>query len=543
MRVQKRTYQNIVERSVGRALMLSICLVLGSGFIGFSQNNDVKNVEFTFCESNITAIDLNKAIGISFPDGTGCWYNESNEKVSNIFLPESPVKDVYTFHFLVESSLQSCDLKENDRYILTIRRNSITPPEGDEEQFFCSQPGEAPAIADFIVDGENIVWYSQAQGGEPISRSELLENGKTYYAAERLPGCGESVDRLTVTAIIDVKPDLLVHDPGPQQPGFDLTNLEVEDGNNATGKLTYHSEIPKSADDMSCQLEGTKVTKSQTVCVMKATAGGCYDVEEVKLTIEACDIELTADVTHLKCFGDDNGSIKLSLTSSAEVEFEYLWSNGDDGPLVENLTAGDYTVTVKSDNTCEDIVREFTIEQPDELQLTFETVNETGVDRKDGQAKALVQGGTPAYSYLWDDVIKQTTASITQLSKGEYKVVITDKNGCETSGVAIIEEDILVPDGFSPNGDGINEKFIVAGLEKYPKAHMEVVNRWGQVVYKKSGYGNETRWGSEDAWWDGRSNAKLGIGNGLLPAGTYIYFLKVSPDSSKIIKGTIFINR
>jgi gliding motility-associated-like protein len=101
----------------------------------------------------------------------------------------------------------------------------------------------------------------------------------------------------------------------------------------------------------------------------------------------------------------------------------------------------------------------------------------------------------------------------------------------------------LVPDGFSPNGDGINEKFVIAGMGEYPDAYLEVVNRWGQIVFKRRSYGNESRWGAEDAWWDGRSNSKLGMGNGILPAGTYIYFLKLSPESSKVIKGTIFINR
>jgi gliding motility-associated-like protein len=526
-----------------RILLILTSIVVGINFKGFTQNKTVKEVEISFCESNIIAIDLNKAIGLSFPDGTGYWYNESNERVSNIFIPKAPVQEVYSFYFQVENAVVNCNLNLNDRYTINIRRNDIAPPLGDEQQNFCSQPGEEPTLADLHVEGESILWYSQAQGGEKLTSAELLENGKTYYAAERLAGCGESIDRLAVTALVDVVPKLQVNDPGSQQPGFDIANLTVEDQHEAVGEITWHTQRPESAEDMSCLMKETKIFETQTICVMKVTPNGCYDIAEVNITIDACDIKVLAEVNHVRCFGEENGSIELKVTSSADVNFEYLWSNGDDGFLVENLTAGDYTVTVKPDNSCEDIVKEFTITQPEELQLTVEAKNETGVGRKDGQAKALVQGGTPAYKYLWDDIGSQTSATAIQLGKGEYKVVVTDENGCEVSGIALIEEDLLFPDGFSPNGDGINEKFKIAGLEKYPDAYLEVVNRWGQVVYKKKSYGNESRWGTEDAWWDGRSASKLKVGNGLLPAGTYIYFLKLGGDSSKVIKGTIFINR
>ena len=526
-----------------KTLLILTSIVVGLDFNGFTQNKTVKEVEIAFCESNLTAIDLNKAIGLSFPDGTGCWYNDSNEKVSNIFIPKTPVQEVYIFHFKVENALVSCNLNANDKYTVTIRRNEIAPPVGDDKQYFCSQPGEEPTLANLHVEGESILWYNEVQGGEKLTSAELLENGKTYYAADRLAGCGESIDRLAVTAFVDVAPKLLVHDPGAQQPGFDVADLIVEDQHEAVGEITWHTQRPQSAEDMSCQMGGTKIYETQSICVMKVTPNGCYDIADVSIKIDACDIEVLAEVNHVKCFGEENGSIELTLTSSADVNFEYEWSHGDYGSYTGNLVAGNYAVVVKPDNSCEEIHREFTILQPEELQLTVETVNETGVGRKDGEAKALVQGGVPDYLFQWDDPSRQQSATAIQLGKGEYKVVVTDENGCEVSGIALIEEDLLTPDGFSPNGDGINEKFKIAGLEKYPDAYLEVVNRWGQVVYKKKSYGNESRWGTEDAWWDGRSNSKLGIGSGLLPAGTYIYFLKLSPDSSKMIKGTLFINR
>lgn len=103
------------------------------------------------------------------------------------------------------------------------------------------------------------------------------------------------------------------------------------------------------------------------------------------------------------------------------------------------------------------------------------------------------------------------------------------------------DEDLFISDGFSPNGDGINDLFVIKGLDKYLNARLEVYNRWGDLVYEKDSYGNTSRWGTTDAWWDGYSiNA---IGNKPLPAATYIYFLKLGDHKSKVLSGTIFINR
>jgi gliding motility-associated-like protein len=540
---QTGTYKKTVESSVTKSLLLSIYLAIGSGFVGFSQNHLIKEVEISFCESNIVPIDLNKAIGFNFPEGTGFWYNESREVVSNIFLPLSEAKDLYEFYFLVENANVSCDLHVDDRYVVRVRRNIIPTPQGEADQFFCADAEMIPVLADLQVEGEMIQWYDKADGGTKLDESHVLKDGTIYYAAEREPGCGESSIRLAVTAHIDITPNLVIQDPGPQQPGYELANLVIEDLNGASGELTFHSSKPQSADDMSNSIEEEQIYESQTLYVMKATKNGCYDVKELRLVIEACDFELQADITHVKCFGDETGSIDLSLTSADDLNFEYSWSNGETGSYIENLPAGTYAVTVKPDNSCHEIYREFTIVEPEELQLTIKTVKVSKAGNKDGKATALVEGGMPDYLYQWDDVARQQTATAILLEKGKYTVVVSDENGCEVTGTALVDENLLVPDGFSPNGDGINEKFVIAGMGEYPDAYLEVVNRWGQIVFKRRSYGNESRWGAEDAWWDGRSNSKLGMGNGILPAGTYIYFLKLSPESSKVIKGTIFINR
>jgi len=79
-------------------------------------------------------------------------------------------------------------------------------------------------------------------------------------------------------------------------------------------------------------------------------------------------------------------------------------------------------------------------------------------------------------------------------------------------------------------------------LSSFENPIIEIFNRWGNKVYKKDHYGNVDYWGSEaDAWWDGRSDNKLTIGNQDLPVGTYFYVFKL--NSTKILTGFIFLNK
>ncbi|WP_299524415.1 gliding motility-associated C-terminal domain-containing protein, partial [Winogradskyella sp.] len=87
---------------------------------------------------------------------------------------------------------------------------------------------------------------------------------------------------------------------------------------------------------------------------------------------------------------------------------------------------------------------------------------------------------------------------------------------------------------FSPNGDGVNETFVIDCLERFPNNKLEVYNRWGNIVYSKNGYLND---------WNGTSNGRAVINqSGELPVGTYYYVLDLG-DGSEPRVGWVYINR
>jgi gliding motility-associated-like protein len=99
-----------------------------------------------------------------------------------------------------------------------------------------------------------------------------------------------------------------------------------------------------------------------------------------------------------------------------------------------------------------------------------------------------------------------------------FQYVLCSPVGCDTATVFVdvacteVKDTIIIYNGFSPNGDNINEYFKIENIEKHPDSDVKVYNRWGNLVFEKKGYKND---------WDGKFN------NRDLPTGTYFYRLEI----------------
>jgi gliding motility-associated-like protein len=98
-----------------------------------------------------------------------------------------------------------------------------------------------------------------------------------------------------------------------------------------------------------------------------------------------------------------------------------------------------------------------------------------------------------------------------------YNLTVTDNKGCSSSDEILVKvlKQIQIPNVFTPNADGINDKWQIKNLATYPGCTVDIYNRYGQPVYHSIGY-NEP--------WDGTSKGKA------VPAATY-YFI-INPKNS-----------
>ena len=132
------------------------------------------------------------------------------------------------------------------------------------------------------------------------------------------------------------------------------------------------------------------------------------------------------------------------------------------------------------------------------------------------------------------------TVTVTVVAMGNYVntaiisgVEFDPSMANNNSSVETFPSDFFIPEGFSPNGDGINDVFFIRGIDNYSNNAFSVFNRWGDKVFSASNYQNT---------WDGKATMGTRVGGDELPVGTYFYTLDLG-NGSPVFKGTIYLNK
>ncbi|MBL7963022.1 MAG: gliding motility-associated C-terminal domain-containing protein [Flavobacteriales bacterium] len=165
---------------------------------------------------------------------------------------------------------------------------------------------------------------------------------------------------------------------------------------------------------------------------------------------------------------------------------------------------------------------------------TAQTTLEATATTSTGTAYWTLQSGSGAIVSPSDP-----NTSVNQLATGENWFVWVVENGeCGTTydSLLVLVEDctdpLKVPDAFSPNGDGVNDVFVIQGLDAYDVRHLMVFNRYGNKVLDRSPYNND---------WDGTSDTGLNRTE-KLPESTYYFILDLGEGTDKVT-GYIYLRR
>jgi gliding motility-associated-like protein len=231
-------------------------------------------------------------------------------------------------------------------------------------------------------------------------------------------------------------------------------------------------------------------------------------------------VNATAAVAQPLCHDSPDGSI-IVAAQSGTAPFTFAWDNGASGDSLLNLGGGDYGITITDANGCtwDSLI---TVTLPDAIQVdTILSVYGNGHNIStwggaNGSIELATSGGTPPYSYAWTD----GSASSTRygLTAGTYTVTVTDANGCSLELLITLTQpdELAMPSGFTPNGDGNNDAFVIHGLDAYPNNQLTVFNRWGNVVFDQLRYAND---------WRGENQQGQ-----QLPDGTYFVILRLNDE-------------
>lgn len=262
-------------------------------------------------------------------------------------------------------------------------------------------------------------------------------------------------------------------------------------------------------------------------------ANGCADYVTFPvhvLTTAPFTIEETINAA--KCYGDDDGSIFVSILNGSGA-YTYTWQNGPTVPLLTSLQPGSYSVTVTDTKTNCTTGKGITLTQPDSLDMAAEVspdICSEGV----GAIKLAVTGGTVPYKYIWSN--DSAGSEIQGLHAGNYEVTVADYNGCNKRYTIPLRDSsgrIHIHNALSPNGDGFNDVWLIDLIEDNPHNEVQILNKWGNVIWEKRGYNND---------WDG-----VGMSGDKLPDGTYYYIVRLNnPDprcAESMYKGALLIKR
>lgn len=256
--------------------------------------------------------------------------------------------------------------------------------------------------------------------------------------------------------------------------------------------------------------------------------GSCASVARSKLinVIPAPVAAFTPD--------DSAGCFPFAVTfnNQSQNSDAWKWNFGDGGtstslsPSYTYNNPGVYSVTLiaSAQGKCFD-----TLEQKNLIQVSaYPEAAFTGTPAENIPVElhlasfAFANGSQNASTYLWNfgDGTSSTAADAAHQyqSPGNYTVTlqVTNEAGCADTAIrqffmVIPDKVLIIPNAFSPNGDGINDKWEIAGLRTQSNCHVDIFNRWGQSIFSSTGYAVP---------WDGtlRGNA--------LPVATYYYIIK-----------------
>lgn len=239
------------------------------------------------------------------------------------------------------------------------------------------------------------------------------------------------------------------------------------------------------------------------------------------------------------CLGDDIQFTDLSNPLNNTI-VAWTWQFGDGGasqlqnPVHVYATAGSfkaslfYTTAIgcKSDTLSKEVVIH-----------PYPVVN-AGPDLfllQGGQVTLRASAtGSTNYTFLWTPGTWLSNPAILQpISKAEdditYLLTVTGEGGCETADEIFVKLLLkpFIPNVFSPNGDGINDTWVIRYLDSYPGATVQIFDRYGKRIFMSSGYNNP---------WNGT------MGGNPVPAGVYYYIVEPK-NGLKPINGSLTIVR
>ncbi len=328
-------------------------------------------------------------------------------------------------------------------------------------------------------------------------------------------------------------------DAGSDVTICDTSTLQL----NASGTATSYNWLPPVIGNLSCLacLNPTATSPASTYFVVQGTTPfGCQAQDTINVTVNT-QVTVNATGTDSVCLGQS-----ASLNATGAAIYNWTPAEGLNNPNIANPVATPdasqignapsavimYTVKGYDDLKCYSDTKSITITAFNYPAITLTpnaTINVGSSYQINASATTNIVSlnWTPSNTLSCSDCL-MPLATPTKTTK--YDLTATNDGGCSTSDSIRVQvicdgANFFVPNSFSPNGDGINDRFIVNGVGLNVIPSITIYNRWGQIVFQKSNFAPNT---PADAW-DGTFNGQPA------PSDVYVYTIQILCNNATLI--------
>jgi gliding motility-associated-like protein len=327
----------------------------------------------------------------------------------------------------------------------------------------------------------------------------------------------------------------VVNNPAPvcSAATIDLTAASITAGSDPNLVFSYWRD---AAASISLNNPGA-VSASGTYYIKGTATGGCFSIVAVNVVINAQpDATITGGGEF--CSGTN---VPLSITLTGKAPWSITYSDGTSEKTINNINSSVYTLNVSpAATTTYTITRVSDANCSKNLTGISTVVNVTATLPGLRLPTVNVNANTPVqlnarnlgtqYTYQWTP--PSGLSSSTSLSpifnydrNVEYQIRMTSASGCETVDILLVKvvnggnidaaPDLLVPNAWTPNGDGHNDKLFPFTINIVELKYFRVFNRWGQLMFetKQIGEGWDGYYKGEKQPIDAYTWIAEGIGN------------------------------
>lgn len=494
----------------------------------------VVNSPLYYCQDQQSTQLTANAIGLLL------WYAVPTGGISNVTAPTPSTVSAGSTTWFVSQTISGCE-SPRSALTVTVKPKPAIPLVSPATYKYCQDEKTLPLHA----TGTSLLWYTQLIGGAgtsaiPTPSSSAAGIFKWYVTQTGANGCESSRDSVEVTIspaidagiwvskdIICAYDSLLIIDTGTILPGMSY-------------KWDFNGGTIVSGDTSGPYLVTWNGTGTKTI-KLNVSNTICNDSDKRTISVKPSP-EAYFELKNDACVGEE-----ILLAPKWILNASYLWSapnavvvdSNSSGYNIKWNLSGEQTIdlNVTSENGCVSEPFSRTVYIHDLPEAQIESISRNDVCT--GDTISLRAESASGYKYRWSGEASfmendryEVTASV--LKTGNLFLQVTNEWEClDNDTVFVLTHpccDAWLPDAFSPNGDGKNDKFRVITVGHHAVMTFIIVNRWGQKIFETN---------NEKEGWDGTFNGTP------LDVGAYYFYLKYKCSDDTVIekKGQVMLVR